>query len=249
MRSGSSRLTLLQTFSALSLVLIAALGVTLGAILHARIEHRAVDDTRRLAITVARVGMARQLQAGEPNSGPLSPQRVADLDHWFDMSGLLRGKLYDRRGRIIWSDEHAFIGQDASGHEDVREAIEGTVHAEVEDSEEELGAKGRFFEVYVPIRGGLFESYMSYEPTAKAIASDTRTLFLALGPGLLLLWLVLFRVVARLAPAAPPGDPRPAHRPPEPRGPASRGGAHAHGRPPHGHARGAAADRPRSLGS
>ena len=70
-------------------------------------------------------------------------------------------------------------------------------HTEVEDSEEELGAKGRFFEVYVPIRGGVFESYMSYEPTAKAIASDTRTLFLALGAGLLLLWLVLFRVVAR----------------------------------------------------
>ncbi|HMI68937.1 MAG TPA: GGDEF domain-containing protein [Solirubrobacteraceae bacterium] len=139
----------------------------------------------------------RQLHAGEPNSGPLSPQRVADLGHWFDTSGLLRGKLYDRRGRIVWSDDHAFIGQDASSHEDVREAIEGEIHAAVEDSEEELGAKGRFFEVYVPIRGGVFESYMSYEPTAKAIASDTRTLFLALGAGLLLLWLVLFRVVAR----------------------------------------------------
>jgi hypothetical protein len=140
--------------------------------------------------------LARQLHAGEPNSGPLSPQRVADLGHWFDTSGLLRGKLYDRRGRIVWSDDHAFIGQDASSHEDVREAIEGEIHAAVEDSEEELGAKGRFFEVYVPIRGGVFESYMSYEPTAKAIASDTRTLFLALGAGLLLLWLVLFRVVA-----------------------------------------------------
>jgi diguanylate cyclase (GGDEF)-like protein len=197
MRSGSPRITLLQTFSSLSLVVIAALGVTLGAILHARIEHRAVDDTRRLAVTVARVGMARQLHAGEPNSGPLSPRRVADLDHWFEVSGLLRGKLYDRRGRIIWSDDHAFIGQDASSHQDVREAIEGEIHAEVEENEEELGAKGRFFEVYVPIRGGVFESYMSYEPTAKAIASDTRTLFLALGAGLLLLWLVLFRVVAR----------------------------------------------------
>jgi hypothetical protein len=31
--------------------------------------------------------MARQLQAGEPNNGPLSSQRVADLDNWFDMSG------------------------------------------------------------------------------------------------------------------------------------------------------------------
>jgi diguanylate cyclase (GGDEF)-like protein len=197
MRSGSSRLTLLQTFSVLSLVVIAALGATLGTILHARIERRAVDDTRRLAVTVARVGIAGQLQGGEPNSGPLSPRRIADLDRWFMTSGLLRGKLYDRDGRIKWSDDHTFIGQDASRHEDVREALEGETASEVEESEEELGAKGRFIEVYVPIRGGAFESYMSYEPTAKAIASDTRILAVALAAGLLLLWLVLFRLVAR----------------------------------------------------
>jgi diguanylate cyclase (GGDEF)-like protein len=197
MRSRSSRLTLLQTFSVVSLVVIAALGVTLGAILHARIERRALDDTRRLAVTVARVGIAGQLRAGEPNAGPLSPQRVADFDHWFHTSGLLRGKLYDHRGHIVWSDEHAFIGKDASDHHHVREALEGETETEVEEDEEELGAKGRFFEVYVPIRGGAFESYMSYAPTAQAIASDTRILIVALGAGLLLLWLTLFRVVAR----------------------------------------------------
>ena len=38
---------------------------------------------------------------------------------------------------------------------------------------------------------------MSYEPTARAIASDTRTLLIALVGGLLLLWLGLFRIVAR----------------------------------------------------
>jgi GGDEF domain-containing protein len=197
MRSGRSRLTLLQTFSVLSLVVIAAIGVTLGTILHARIERRAVDDTRRLAVTVARVGIEGQLRAGEPNAGPLWQERIADLDRWFKTSGLLRGKLYDRDGHIKWSDDHSFIGQDASAHRDVREALGGETEAGVEESEEELGAKGRFIEIYVPIRGGAFESYMSYEPTAKAIASDTRILIVALGAGLLLLWLVLFRVVAR----------------------------------------------------
>ena len=134
MRSRSPRLTLLQTFSMLSLVVIAALGVTLGTILHGRIEHRSLDDTRNLAVTVARVGVAGQLRQGEPNAGPLSPARIADLDQWFKSSGLLRGKLYDRDGRIKWSDDHAFIGQDAGGHGDVREALEGEVHAGVEDS-------------------------------------------------------------------------------------------------------------------
>jgi diguanylate cyclase (GGDEF)-like protein len=197
MRSRGSRLTLLQAFSVLSLVVTAALGVALGAILHARVEHRALDDTTRLAVTVARVGVAGQLQNGEPNAGPLSLKRIAELDQWFKTSGLLRGKLYDRDGRIKWSDDHAFIGQDASTHDDVREALGGEVHADMEDDADELGAKGRFFEVYVPIHGGVFESYMSFEPTAKAIADDTRILAVAIGAGLLLLWLALFRMVAR----------------------------------------------------
>jgi diguanylate cyclase (GGDEF)-like protein len=197
MRPGGHRLTLLQAFSVLSLVVVVALGVSLGAILHARIERRAVADTTRLAEAVARVGVAGQLRDGEPNAGPLGPERIAELDRWFQTSGLLRGKLYDRAGRLKWSDDHSFIGKDASSHADVREALEGEVESEVESDEEELGAKGRFIEVYVPIRGGVFESYMSYEPTAKAVASDTRILIVALAAGLLLLWLTLFRVVAR----------------------------------------------------
>jgi EAL domain-containing protein (putative c-di-GMP-specific phosphodiesterase class I) len=44
MATRRPRLTLLQTFSVLSLVIIAALGATVGMLLHARIEHRALDD-------------------------------------------------------------------------------------------------------------------------------------------------------------------------------------------------------------
>jgi diguanylate cyclase (GGDEF)-like protein len=197
MRSRRPRLSLLQTFSVLSFVVIAALGVTVGSILHARIEHRAVEDTRQLAITAARVGIEGQLRAREPNAGPLWHDRIAALDRWFRTTGLLRGKLYDRKGHIKWSDDHRFIGQDASGHDDVREALEGEVHADMANDADELGAKGRFIEVYVPIRDGVFEGYMSFAPTAKAIASDTRTLIAALAGGLLLLWLALFRLVAR----------------------------------------------------
>jgi diguanylate cyclase (GGDEF)-like protein len=197
MRFRVPRLTLLQTFSVVSLLVIAALGVTLGTILHARIEHRALDDTRRLAVAVARVGVAGQLQDGEPNAGPLSGERIAALDHWFASSGLLRGKLYDRHGGIAGSDDHAFIGRNAASHGDVRAALAGHIDAHVEANAEELGAKGRFFEVYVPIRGGVFESYTHYEPTAAAINSDTRILIATLVGGLLLLWVALFRLVAR----------------------------------------------------
>ena len=197
MRIRVPRLTLLQTFGLVSLLVITALGATLGTILHARIERRALEDTQRLAVTIAHVGIAGQLRDGEPDNGPLSSDRIAALDGWFASSGLLRGKLYDGRGRIAWSDDHDFIGRDASDHGDVREALAGEVEAHVESDADELGAEGRFFEVYVPIRGGVFESYMSYEPTARAIASDTRMLLVMLVGGLLLLWAGLYRIVAR----------------------------------------------------
>ncbi|HEX7301112.1 MAG TPA: EAL domain-containing protein [Solirubrobacteraceae bacterium] len=197
MRPRVPRLTLLQTFSVISLLVIAALGITLGTILHARIEHRALDDTRRLAVTVARTGVAGQLRDGEPDTGPLSSERIAALDHWFASSGLLRGKLYDRSGRVAWSDDPVFIGRIAESNAGVRTALSGRIKAHVEDDAEELGAKGRFFEVYVPIRGGVFESYTPYEPTAAAISRDTRLLIGALTGGLLLLWVTLFRLVAR----------------------------------------------------
>jgi diguanylate cyclase (GGDEF)-like protein len=191
------RLTLLQAFGIVSLLVIAALGATLGTILHARIAHRATADSQRLAVAIARVGMAGQIHAGELDRGPLSAERIAVLDDWFSSSGLLRGKLYDRRGRIAWSDDHAFIGRNALHQADVREALGGDIHGHVEEDAEELGAKGRFIEVYVPIRGGVFESYMTYAPTARAIAADTRILILALFGGLLALWATLFRTVAR----------------------------------------------------
>jgi diguanylate cyclase (GGDEF)-like protein len=197
MRMRIPRLTLLQAFGVVSLVVIAVLGTTLGAILHARIEHRASADGQRLAVAIARVGVSGQVHAAELDRGPLSAQRIAALDEWFESSGLLRGKLYDRHGRIAWSDDHAFIGRNAIHHDDVRAALRGEIDGHVEDDAEELGAKGRFIEVYVPIRGGVFESYMSYAPTARAIAADTRLLVLILVAGLLALWATLYRTVAR----------------------------------------------------
>jgi diguanylate cyclase (GGDEF)-like protein len=197
MRIRLPRLSLLQTFGVVSLLVMMAMGATLGTLLHERIERRALQDTQRLAVTIAHVGVAGQLRDGEPDRGPLSRERIAALDAWFASSGLLRGKLYDHRGHIVWSDDHRFIGRDASHHGDVRAALAGEVDAHVEADAEELGAEGRFFEVYVPIRGGVFESYLSYEPTARAIASDTRTLLIAIIGGLLLLWAGLFRIVAR----------------------------------------------------
>ena len=62
----------------------------------------------------------------------------------------------------------------------------------------------RMVEFYVPVSVGrgerpdaVFEVYFPYAPIAAGIAQDTRMLALLLGLGLLLLWLSIFRIVAR----------------------------------------------------
>ena len=51
------RLSLLGKFSLLSLLVIAALGVAIGAVLHQRIERRALIDAGRDAMLLGQVGV------------------------------------------------------------------------------------------------------------------------------------------------------------------------------------------------
>jgi diguanylate cyclase (GGDEF)-like protein len=61
---------------------------------------------------------------------------------------------------------------------------------------------GELFEVYVPLvfagartPAGAFEIYLPYAPIASAIGEDSRSIYLVLALGLVLVWLVLFRFV------------------------------------------------------
>ena len=61
----------------------------------------------------------------------------------------------------------------------------------------------RTLEVYVPLRFnsdaapvGVYEVYLSYTPTEAAIAADTRTMYVVIAVGLLLVWAALYRIVS-----------------------------------------------------
>jgi diguanylate cyclase (GGDEF)-like protein len=212
------RLSLLGAFSLLSLVLIAAIGVVLGLVLHSRIERRALLDAERLAEVVTRVGVYPHLIPGELRGGPLTADRITEL------SSLLRGsviedarlahvKLYGLDGHVAWSDDPSVIGSDAWTSPMFRRARAGTVVSKVDaggaeqlfDSGEPARGRGRrLLEIYVPLRSrdgraveGVFEAYLPYEPVATAIAEDTLRLVLVLVLGFAVLYASLFRIVAR----------------------------------------------------
>ncbi len=215
MRNRWRKLGLLGHFSVVSLVLIAVLGVALAQLLRSQIDNRALRNAEQSAEQVARIGIQPQLSPEDLERG-LAPQRLRDLDAAVreDLStGNLAGlRVWNRDGRVVYADEGTLVGQQLQPSEGLRTALNGTTssHKEAaEEAEEETAEdgeaatfEGELLEVYVPLTfpgdarpAGAFELYLPYAPVAATISDDTRSLYLVLLGGLLLLYLGLFRVV------------------------------------------------------
>ena len=197
------RPSLLGAFSLLSFLLIAALGITLGLVLQSRIERRALLDAERLAEVVTRVGVYPHLAPRELRGGQLGADRITELNvalrgSLVEDARMARVKLYAVDGHVLWSDDPRFIGEDAWSETGYRRALSGRTVSSVDDADGR-----RLLEVYVPLRArigrpveGVLETYLPYEPVARAVAEDTWRLFAVLGAGLVLLYATLFRIVA-----------------------------------------------------
>jgi diguanylate cyclase (GGDEF)-like protein len=200
------RLSLLGKFSLLSLLVIAALGVAIGAVLHQRVERRALIDAGRDAALLGRIGVQGQITPRELERG-LPPRRLDEVSTALRAgtltdSGLARVKIYNQEGTVVYSDDRTTVGTREPDHE-VDEALEGEIETEVTHGLDESDRGEKMLEAYVPLRWrangpivGVVEIYIPYASVAQSIADDTRTLALLLAGGLLLLYGLLFRIVA-----------------------------------------------------
>jgi diguanylate cyclase (GGDEF)-like protein len=204
------RLSLLGKFSLLSFACFVALGVVLGQVLKGQIERRALRSAEASTATAARTVASSELAPSDLRRG-LSATQMLTLDEELKAdrgeSTVQHAKIYDRKGKVIYSDDRGEIGdQGESGHVDegAVAALRGEVSSDVEEEEADDGMpETRLLEVYVPLRferqtrpAGVFELYLPYGPTAAEIRRETRVTLGLLGGGLMLLFLVLFRIVA-----------------------------------------------------
>jgi diguanylate cyclase (GGDEF)-like protein len=208
-KRGISQLSLVQKFGLLSLAAFAMLGVALSYTLRVQVRLQATASAAQAADLVARLGIQPHLRSEDLRNG-LSRARVAQLDRLLNGGRLgervARLKIWNRDSRVVYSDDRRLIGRVYPASEDLKEALEGEVAAEVSGLEEpedstERG-RGPLLEVYVPLRfpssatpEGAFEVYIPYAPVAQAISRDTTRLSLILVAGLALLWAALFRIV------------------------------------------------------
>jgi diguanylate cyclase (GGDEF)-like protein len=207
MRSWSARVSLLGRFTAMGVIVVAALGLAIGAVLKNQIERRALDHAVQNAGVMANLGVQPSLGRGDLRF-PISLRRLKELDRevgkrYFAKTGVLRVKLFNRERRLVYSDDRTIIATYALKGGNVAKALAGATVQALETGYSHDGSGQRTLEVYVPVHvdddgqvDGVLEVYMSYEPVAAEIREDVLVLAILLGGGLLLLFGTLFRIVA-----------------------------------------------------
>jgi diguanylate cyclase (GGDEF)-like protein len=203
-------MSLLGKFSLLAFACLLALGVALATVLSDQIQQHALREAEAGTEAAAHVVTRSELTPYDLRNG-LSPARMAELDYELKSDRgertIERAKIFDRSGHIVYSDDRGEVGDVGDGGKESRglaSALSGRVASDVEENE--AGATdtpARLLEVYVPLRfrdaatpAGAFELYLSYAPTAAQIRHERRVALAILGGGLLLLYLVLFRLVS-----------------------------------------------------
>jgi diguanylate cyclase (GGDEF)-like protein len=207
MRSWSARFSLLGRFTAMGVVVVAALGLAIGLVLKGQIEQRALDRTIQTARVIAQLGVQPSLKRSDLQY-PISLARMNELDEeigerYFRENGVLRIKLFNRDLLRVFSDDRTMIGGHAVHGSNVAQALNGASISKFETGTRHDGTGGKTLEVYVPVHvegsprpDAVLEVYMSYDPVAAEIREDVLTVWLLLGGGLLILFATLFRIVA-----------------------------------------------------
>jgi diguanylate cyclase (GGDEF)-like protein len=206
-------MTLTRQVALMSLVPIVALGFILARVIQAQVVSRALSDADQSAQLIARIGIQPRLTPHDLRYG-LSAAGVRSLDDQLRARSvtqdLARIKIWNTEDQVVYSDDHTLIGRTLTPSDDLLNALAGrpddaevvtpSLHTETAS---EVGL-GQLVEVYVPLRfaassppAGVFEIYLSYRPIAAALARNKRMIALLIGIGLLLLWSILYRIVAR----------------------------------------------------
>jgi diguanylate cyclase (GGDEF)-like protein len=199
------RLSLLGKFTLLSLLCFVGLGLILGRVLETQIERRGLRAAESSTEIVAQTVSSSVLKSFDLRHG-VSAARMAQLDFELEADRgertVQHAKIFDRRGLVRYSDDRGEIGQihDREEHQagGFREALAGRVASDVVEEDGQ-----RLLEVYVPLRfhsdlppDGAFELYLPYAPVAAEIREETRVTYTVLAGGLLLLFGLLFKIVA-----------------------------------------------------
>ena len=201
---GHSALRLFLGFAAASLVPVVLLGLLLAASYMTEADRRGLIEGRALAALFATTTVEpllddTDLRTGLPQSTGIALRRAiaaptAD-------GSVLRLRLRDLDGRIVFSDDGVGEGELSVDHE-AMEAANGQIGAHLTRLHSDASSTGpsgqRAIEIYRPLTGGetdtrvgVLEVYLPYAPIERDISQGLDMLYRNLAGGLAILYVVL----------------------------------------------------------
>ncbi|MEM8924280.1 MAG: EAL domain-containing protein [Actinomycetota bacterium] len=211
---GLRNRSLLTKFGLISLIAITLLGVTLGQMLRSSVERRAFDGAIAEAELVVRLGLQREISSNELRTG-LSADRIRAIQMAlradFARIDVVDVVVWNLDDTVVFATSSTVVGEKATTTAELRGAAAGEPSVHIVDIGDDgdvspvLRQHGKLVQVYQPIRFGSFErsdtdgvvrTSIPYGPVAETIRAETRRLFLVLVGALVVLYALLFRLVA-----------------------------------------------------
>ncbi|TCK24466.1 sensor histidine kinase [Pseudonocardia endophytica] len=185
-RPAAPPVRLVARFTAIGLLVTLALAVGIALLARANATATATDQAGDITWFTGKGVVEPLLSADVERGDPAALARLNSAVHRFVLSGsLVRTKIWDASGRIVYSDEPALIGQRYElEDEELRTLRTGGRDADVSDLTRPENARevqfGRLLEVHVGItdtdgRPMLFESYFRYDSVVDAGWAAWRT--------------------------------------------------------------------------
>ena len=197
-------------FGLVSLVPMMLLGIFLTQTLGSQARERAIASARAEARLVSDLALRRVVGDDlEPGDAVTSEAQI-ELDRSVASTragtDVARLTIRDKSGTIVWADDRLMVGEGQAPHEAGDALLGNSVSKVVDLSKNPQGndaSLGSVLQVFVPLRStpggpptGTAEVWIPYAGIASQVQEHTRTLYYAIGFGLLMVWGSLLGVVA-----------------------------------------------------
>jgi diguanylate cyclase (GGDEF)-like protein len=195
-------------YAAVSVVPVLLIGAVLAVTFKGEANRRGLAEGRAEAILVAQTAVEPQLD-GRALAVGLSSTENRQLRRLVSLAvgeqHVLRLRLRDLSGRVVFSDDGSGLG--GKPDDEALTAARGRAVARLthlNTDSDDTGSTGvSSVEVYLPLaagfpahRVGVLELYLPYAPIARNVTAGLHHLYLDLGIGLAVLYLVLFAITA-----------------------------------------------------
>lgn len=205
--------TLLFQFAAIGLAVTLGIAALLGFLLQRMLVQDALDTAASIAAVQAGTRLRAELTAADvsrPLDARLSERIDRTVREELATLGIVRVKIWNADGVVIYSDEPGTMGTRDLENEELAGALAGRVEAHLSELEkpENRGEQGwdRLLEVYVPLRVadsdsvvGAYELYQTTGAVDARVREIRATVAAGVFGGFLVLFVALFGVVAGAA--------------------------------------------------